>query len=238
MQPSLGEHVALSSPDAQVALLWTGQEGADLRMCVPDERGHVSLRDDATAVRTRARAHFDDPIGGGEDLRVVVDQHDGIAVGNEVAHHAGQTDDIGGVKADGGFVQHIEDAGGAVAHGARKLHALAFPGGERGGGAVERQIAKAQFHQSLCHRLEGSADALRHGAHGLRQRRRHVRHPIHQFRERHPAGGVQRDAAQLRQTRRRESRVPPQSGHVSCFRKRSTRFMPFSSLTLAARSPR
>ena len=29
-----------------------------------------------------------------------------------------------------------------------------------------------------------------------------------------------------------ESRVPPQSGHTLCFKNFSTRFMPFSSLTL------
>ena len=30
-----------------------------------------------------------------------------------------------------------------------------------------------------------------------------------------------------------DRRVPPHSGQVSCFRKRSTRFMPLSSFTLA-----
>ena len=75
----------------------------------------------------------------------MIDHHHRVAVGQQVAHDTQQAVDVGGVQADGGLVQHVEHAGGAIAHGARQLHALAFAGGQRGACAIERQIAQSQL---------------------------------------------------------------------------------------------
>ena len=85
------------------------------------------------ALSARFGAHFDDPVGLLQNLRVVVDQDDGVAVGDEIVHHAGKPHDIRRVQTDRRLVEHIEDAGRAVAHGAGELHALPLAGGESGG---------------------------------------------------------------------------------------------------------
>lgn len=51
----------------------------------------------------------------------MVDQNDGVAVGDQIVHHTGQAHDIRRVQADGRLVKHIEDAGRAVAHCAGQL---------------------------------------------------------------------------------------------------------------------
>ena len=80
-------------------------------------------------------------------------------------HHAPQALDVGGVQADGGLVQHIEHAGGAVAHRAGQLHPLALPCGKGGGLPVKGEVAQPQIQQAGGGGLKGLADALSHGAH-------------------------------------------------------------------------
>ena len=178
------------------------EEGADPGIGVGGQLRHRSLRDDMPAGRARARAHFHQMVGFGEYLRVVIDQQHGIAVGHQIAHHAREADDVGGMQADGRLVQHVEHAGCAVAHSAGKLHPLPLAGGERGGGAVKGEIAKPQIHQPPGHIGKGFADARRHRPHGLGQRFRHARYPLHKRGKRHFAGFVQRDAAHPRLPRR------------------------------------
>ena len=127
----------------------------------------------------------------------MIHQQDRIAVSNQIPHYISQPHDIGGVQADGRFVQHIEDAGSAVAHRTGQLHPLSFPGGEGGGRPVQRKIAQAQVHQPLGHSLEGLADALSHGPHFFRQGGRNALYPLRQLRQGHFAGFVQGDTPQL-----------------------------------------
>ena len=37
----------------------------------------------------------------------MIDQHHGVAVGDQVLHHAGQARQIGRMQPDGGLVQHV-----------------------------------------------------------------------------------------------------------------------------------
>ena len=80
------------------------------------------------ALSARFGAHFDDPVGLLQNLRVVVDQDDGVAVGDEIVHHAGKPHDIRRVQTDRRLIEHIQHACRAVPHRPRKLHALPFPG--------------------------------------------------------------------------------------------------------------
>ena len=76
-------------------------------MFIFDDLLYRSLRHHLPARLAGARAHFDDVVGGGEDVRVVVDEEDGVAVGDEVVHDTRKALDVVGVQADGGFIQYI-----------------------------------------------------------------------------------------------------------------------------------
>ena len=198
MNGSLRKHVGLFSARAQHRLRPAGQERSDLRGGIRRDRGHRPLRDDAAALRACLRPHLDDPVGLLQDLRIMIDQNDGIAVRHKVVHHPGEAHDVGRVQADARFIEHIEYAGRAVAHGAGQLHSLPLAGGERRRGAVKRQVAESQIEQPPRRARKGLADALGHGTHLLRQTVRRPLHPVIQLRERHRAGLVERNAAQLR----------------------------------------
>ena len=114
----------------------------------PDYGGFVfrnalyrALGNDRSAVRTRAAPHFNEPVGFFQNLRVVVNQQDGVAVSDEIVHHAVQTDDVRRMQTDGRLVQNVQNARRPVAHRPCELHPLPLSGGERGGRSVQRQIA-------------------------------------------------------------------------------------------------
>ena len=72
----------------------------------------------------------------------MVHQNDRVAIVDQVLHHAGQAGDVGRVQPNRGFIQHIQNAGSAVAHRAGQLHTLALTGGKGSRGAVQRQVAQ------------------------------------------------------------------------------------------------
>ena len=82
-------------------------------------------------------AHLDQIVGFRQYARIVVDNNHGVAVIHQIAHHAHQAVDIGGMQADRRLVQHIKHARRPVAHHAGELHTLALTRGERGTGAIE-----------------------------------------------------------------------------------------------------
>ena len=138
----------------------------------------------------------------------MVDQNDGVAVGDQIVHHTGQAHDIRRVQADGRLVKHIEDAGRAVAHCAGQLHPLALTGRERRSRAVQRQIAQSEVHQALGRALECFANTLSHWAHLLRQAGRHTLYPLDELCQRHGTGLIQRNAPQPRRAgRARQTRA-------------------------------
>ena len=128
----------------------------------------------------------------------MIHEDDGVAVRDQVMHDACESDDVGGVKPDGGLVQYVQDSCGAVAHCAGELHPLAFSGGQGGGGAVQRQIPESQIQETFRHCLEGGADTLCHRAHLFRQGSGNIFYPSGQVRERHLAGFIQGEALQFR----------------------------------------
>ena len=81
-------------------------------------------------------------IRAAEYPHVVVHEHHGVTVVQEVVHHTEQALDVGRVQADGRLVKHVEHAVRTVAHGAGELHALALARRKRGARAVEAQIAE------------------------------------------------------------------------------------------------
>ena len=85
--------------------------------------------------------------------------------------------------------------------------------------------------------LKRLTDACRHWAHFLRQAVCDTPlHPVYQLGQRHGAGLVQGNSAQLRRTCRFwDRREPWQSGQTSSFKNFSTRFMPLLVLDLRKR---
>jgi len=59
-------------------------------------------------------AKVDDPVGGGDDVKVVFDDDDGVGLIDEALEQADEVADIGGVQAGGGFVENVEGAGGGI----------------------------------------------------------------------------------------------------------------------------
>ena len=90
-----------------------------------------------TAPGPRLGTHFDNPVGFFQNLRIVIDQNHGVAVGNKIVHDPGQPHNVGRMQPDGRLVQHIENARCTVAHSAGKLHPLALTGRKCRGGTVK-----------------------------------------------------------------------------------------------------
>ena len=123
----------------------------------------------------------------------MVHQNDGVPVCDQIVHDPGQPHNVRGVQTDGGLIQHIQDAGGAVADSTGQLHSLALAGGERRRCAVKRQVAQAQIHQPLGGALKRLANTLGHRAHVFRQAAGNAPYPVHQSVKRHGAGFIQRN---------------------------------------------
>jgi hypothetical protein len=106
--------------------------------------------DDPSAFVTRSGANVDDPVAGGDNLHVVLYNHDGVTRSDKVLQLALETLDVGGIQSSGGL---IKDVKGIAALGApefgRKLDALGLAAGKFGGGLAEAQIAEAHFLQDL-----------------------------------------------------------------------------------------
>ncbi|WP_407441679.1 hypothetical protein [Rhodococcus sp. (in: high G+C Gram-positive bacteria)] len=84
-------------------------------------------RDDGAALRTGAGTDLDEPVRFPEDLGVVVYDGDGVPIREQLPDDRDEPVDVGRVHPDGGLVEYVQNAGGAIADGAGELHALAFP---------------------------------------------------------------------------------------------------------------
>ena len=67
-----------------------------------------ALEDDAAAAAAALGPEVDDPVGLGDDVEVVLDDHHGVAGVDQPVQHADQLLDVGHVQADGGLVEHVE----------------------------------------------------------------------------------------------------------------------------------
>ena len=177
VNPSHVEHFPSLCARASHHALRPRKKGAYNRGIVAGNLVNRALRNHRAAVRTCGRSHFHKVVRGTQDTRIVVNHHHGIAVSDQVAHHAQKAVDIGGVQADGGLVHHVEHASGSVPHRTRELHALALPRGKRGARAVEREVSQSQLQQTPSGARKRVADGSRHGAHLIRKTPGHAFHP-------------------------------------------------------------
>ena len=102
-----------------------------------------AVGDEVAAVLAGAGAEVEDVVGVADGVFVVLDDEDGVAEVAQVFERGDEALIVALVQADGGLVEHVEDAAQPRADLRGEADALAFAAGERGGGAVEREVVEA-----------------------------------------------------------------------------------------------
>ena len=112
-------------------------------------RSHLLGRaggDDAPAAVTAFGPEVDHPVGGLDDIQVVLDHHHGVARVPQAVQDMQQQADVVEMQAGGRFIQYVERAAGiALGEFQGELDALRLAARERGGGLPELDIAEADF---------------------------------------------------------------------------------------------
>ena len=90
-----------------------------------------SLGNNLPTVRASALSHLDHPIGMLQNLRIMIDEDDRVAVRLQIIHDTGQPLEIIRMKANGRLIENIENTCRAVADRPGKLHTLPLTGGKR-----------------------------------------------------------------------------------------------------------
>ena len=117
----------------------------------------------APACRRRRRAavgagfgaDVDDPVGGFDDVEVVLDDDDRVAVVDEAVEHFEQFGEVVEVEAGRRFVEQVERlAGVGPSELGGEFHALGFAAGERRGALAEGEVVEAD----VAERLQDAAD--------------------------------------------------------------------------------
>src|SRR6185295_12367163 len=108
---------------------------------------HRAAVNDLAALLTLAGAEVHDLIGGAHDTRLVFDDNDRVPGIPELFEDTNEAFGIARVQADAGFIKDKERVDQARAETGRQVYALGLTAGKCAGGAVERQIAEADFDQ-------------------------------------------------------------------------------------------
>ncbi len=121
---------------------------------LPGDRGGIlshrlwrALGHDLPAEPPPARAKIHHPVGGGDQAHIVLDQQHGVAQVAQGAQHLDQAGIVARVQTDGRLIQHVEHAGQPRAEQGRQPQPLRLARRERGGGALEGQVAQANLDQ-------------------------------------------------------------------------------------------
>ena len=112
-------------------------------------------RSTIAALLPALRTHVDEPVGGLDDVEVVLDHDDAVALVDEPVQHLEQPLDVREVQARRRLVKDVQRApGGDLRELGRELDALRLPAGERRRGLAEADVAEADRRQ----RLQAPAD--------------------------------------------------------------------------------
>ena len=105
-----------------------------------------ALGDDHAAARPALGTHVDDPVGGLDDVEVVLDHQDGVALVDQAGQHAEQLADVLEVQAGRRLVEDVDGAAGrALLQLAGELDALRLAAGERRRRLAEADVAEADL---------------------------------------------------------------------------------------------
>ncbi len=133
------------------AVLGDGDEGASGEVAAGDgvgvggDFGDGSGGEELAAELAGAGAEVEQVVGGADDVRVVLDDEDGVAEVAEVLHDADELGGIAGVEADRRLVEDVESADEAGAERGGELDALGFAAREGGREAVEGEVVEADL---------------------------------------------------------------------------------------------
>src|SRR5690606_1623187 len=151
------------------------------------------------------RAELDELLGRVEDLDVMVDDDEGIAVGDKFEQHRDEALDRGRMQPDRRFVQDVEHARRAAHRGRLQLDALTLTGRERLPGSVGREIAQPQ-RKEWAHRLPELAGEAPGGGRQRWGRRSRLRlDGVGELREPPERGGENRCEVETGEPRRQRS---------------------------------
>ena len=106
--------------------------------------------DDPPAFVAGFRSEVDDPVGGLDDVEVVLDADDGVAEIHQAMQDVEQLPEVVKVQAGGGFVEDVERlAGRGLGEFGGELNALGFSTGEGRGGLAQGEVAQADVFERL-----------------------------------------------------------------------------------------
>lgn len=97
------------------------------------------------AVLAAARTEVDHPVGALEDVQVVLDDHDGVALAEQGVERVQELGHVMHVQACGGFVEHEQRVPLTVAPGQEsgQLDALGLPAAQGIGALAQRDVSQA-----------------------------------------------------------------------------------------------
>jgi len=105
-------------------------------------------RDDLAALVPALRPQVDDPVGGLDDLQVVLDYDDDVADIGQAMQDIQELADIVEVQPGGRLVQDVQGPAGApFAEFPRELDPLRLPARERGSRLAQFEVAQAHLGQ-------------------------------------------------------------------------------------------
>ena len=94
-------------------------------------------------------AHVDEVVGLVHDRFIVFDDADGDPFVAQGVHHLGEAMNVAVVQADGRFVEDEESVGESGAEAGGEIHTGDLAAGEGAGGAVESEVAEADFGEVI-----------------------------------------------------------------------------------------
>ena len=161
-----GDGEPLAGERTRLGALQHGGGAAEVAAGERCGRGHDlrrrALGDDVAAQAACAGAEIEHIVGVANGFFVVLDDQDGVAEVAESFEGLDQAVVIALVEADGGLVEHVENAAQAGADLRGQADALALAAGERGGVAVEREVVEADGAEEFEPLGDLAADALGH----------------------------------------------------------------------------
>ena len=105
--------------------------------------------DDFSAFDSSAGTEVDEVAGGADGVFIVFDEEEGVSLFSECVKGAEEGGVVAGMKADGGFVEDVEDALEIGAELRGEADALGLAAGESGGGAVELEVAESNLIEEV-----------------------------------------------------------------------------------------
>ena len=121
------------------------------------------MGDEMSSFGTCARAKLDEVICTAESFLIVLDEDEGVSEVAKMEEEIEEAGVIGGVEADTGFIEDIEDAGEAPADLGGESCAAGFSSRKSVHGAIEGEISETE----LLKKAEALKDGLAKGFEGM-----------------------------------------------------------------------